>query len=274
MNCCGGRHDSEAATEQQTHGQARRHRRTSARESTRRGVDSPGRCRCAGQGRPLHRPPDLDITPAMRARIKVSAFTQGVTVADLLRGLLEREFPEHRRRTHHDCIRFACRWRGYGCTCRPACQRAADARGACLHRTTLQALPALRRTCAHAPARPLAPLRGVPAGRHVVPYPLAGQRLRHCALAAHGDAGLHAAGCSAAHPRRAAGARLLLHAEGENQVRAVLECIDAIEALGIAPAAVSPAYWRTLANRLAARLPLPEYTAERHAAWLTGRTLP
>src|SRR6218665_2657522 len=39
----------------------------------------------------------LDITPALRARIKVSAFTQGVTVADLLRGLLEREFPEHRR---------------------------------------------------------------------------------------------------------------------------------------------------------------------------------
>jgi len=35
----------------------------------------------------------LYITPAMRARIKVSAFTQGVTVADLLRGLLEREFP-------------------------------------------------------------------------------------------------------------------------------------------------------------------------------------
>lgn len=39
----------------------------------------------------------LDITPAMRARIKVSAFTQGVTVADMLRALLEREFPEHRR---------------------------------------------------------------------------------------------------------------------------------------------------------------------------------
>ena len=36
----------------------------------------------------------LDITPAMRSRIKVSAFTQGVTVADLLRTLLEREFPE------------------------------------------------------------------------------------------------------------------------------------------------------------------------------------
>ena len=70
------------------------------------------------------------------------------------------------------------------------------------------------------------------------------------------------------------GARLLLHAEGDNTVRAVLERIDAIEALGIAPAAVSPAYWRTLGNRLAARLPLPEYNAERHAAWLTGRALP
>ncbi|AYW58558.1 TPA: DUF2840 domain-containing protein [Pseudomonas aeruginosa] len=70
------------------------------------------------------------------------------------------------------------------------------------------------------------------------------------------------------------GARLLLHAEGENQVRAVLERIDAIEALGIAPVGASPTYWRTLANRLAARLPLPEYTAERHAAWLTGRALP
>ncbi|KAA1139946.1 chromosome partitioning protein ParB, partial [Citrobacter portucalensis] len=35
----------------------------------------------------------LDITPAMRARSKGAAFTQGVTVADLLRGLLEREFP-------------------------------------------------------------------------------------------------------------------------------------------------------------------------------------
>jgi len=39
----------------------------------------------------------LDITPALRARIKVSAFTQGVTVADLLRGLLEREFPEEQQ---------------------------------------------------------------------------------------------------------------------------------------------------------------------------------
>ena len=38
----------------------------------------------------------LDITPAMRSRIKVLAFTQGVTVVDLLRTLLEREFPENK----------------------------------------------------------------------------------------------------------------------------------------------------------------------------------
>ena len=49
--------------------------------------------------------------------------------------------------------------------------------------------------------------------------------------------------------------------------------IDAIEALGIAPTDASPAYWRTLGNRLAAREPLPPYTAERHAAWLAGRAL-
>ena len=35
----------------------------------------------------------LDVTPALRARIKVSAFTQNTTVAELLRALLEREFP-------------------------------------------------------------------------------------------------------------------------------------------------------------------------------------
>lgn len=70
------------------------------------------------------------------------------------------------------------------------------------------------------------------------------------------------------------GVRLLLHAEGERRVRAVLERIDAIEARDIAATNVSPAYWHTLGNRLAARLPLPEYGAARHAAWLAGRMLP
>ncbi len=69
------------------------------------------------------------------------------------------------------------------------------------------------------------------------------------------------------------GARLLLHAEGERQVRAILSCIDVIETLGIAPNAASPAYWHTLGNRMVAREPLPLYTAERHAAWRVGRVL-
>lgn len=69
------------------------------------------------------------------------------------------------------------------------------------------------------------------------------------------------------------GARLLLCAEGERQVQSVLPQIDAIEALGIDPAAVSPAYWRMLGNRLSARFPLPVYTTERHAAYLAGKVL-
>ena len=36
----------------------------------------------------------IDVTPALRARIKLAAFAQGVTVAERLRALLEHEFPE------------------------------------------------------------------------------------------------------------------------------------------------------------------------------------
>lgn len=35
----------------------------------------------------------IDITPELRGRIKIAAFQRGVTVADLLRDLLAREFP-------------------------------------------------------------------------------------------------------------------------------------------------------------------------------------
>ena len=35
----------------------------------------------------------IDVTPALRGRIKVAAFRRGVTVADMLRDLLAREFP-------------------------------------------------------------------------------------------------------------------------------------------------------------------------------------
>lgn len=35
----------------------------------------------------------VDVTPALRGRIKVAAFRRGITVADMLRDLLAREFP-------------------------------------------------------------------------------------------------------------------------------------------------------------------------------------
>ncbi len=53
----------------------------------------------------------------------------------------------------------------------------------------------------------------------------------------------------------------------------MLEVIDAIEALGIEPAAVAATYWHTAGNRLAARQPLPDYTSERHAAHLVRGAL-
>ena len=36
----------------------------------------------------------IDVAPGLRGRIKVAAFRQGLTVADMLRALFEREFPE------------------------------------------------------------------------------------------------------------------------------------------------------------------------------------
>ena len=36
----------------------------------------------------------IDVTPVLRGRIKIAAFQRGLTVADMLRALLDREFPE------------------------------------------------------------------------------------------------------------------------------------------------------------------------------------
>lgn len=36
----------------------------------------------------------IDVTSALRGRIKVIAFRRGLTAADMLRALLEREYPE------------------------------------------------------------------------------------------------------------------------------------------------------------------------------------
>jgi hypothetical protein len=41
----------------------------------------------------------IDITPELRGRIKVAAFRRGITVAEMLRDLLSREFPPNPRDT-------------------------------------------------------------------------------------------------------------------------------------------------------------------------------
>lgn len=69
------------------------------------------------------------------------------------------------------------------------------------------------------------------------------------------------------------GARILMRADGELAVKTVLAAIDAIETDGIDPCAVATIYWRMLGNRLAARRPLPTYTAERHEAHIARGAL-
>ncbi|WFU33628.1 hypothetical protein QA635_04050 [Bradyrhizobium brasilense] len=44
----------------------------------------------------------IDVTPALRGRIKVVAFQRGVTVADMLRELLAREFPTDTPESRHE----------------------------------------------------------------------------------------------------------------------------------------------------------------------------
>lgn len=59
-------------------------------------MDSPGDADALNKGDLYTARLTLDVTPALRARIKIAAFGRGVTVAELLRGLLEREFPDKR----------------------------------------------------------------------------------------------------------------------------------------------------------------------------------
>lgn len=64
------------------------------------------------------------------------------------------------------------------------------------------------------------------------------------------------------------GAHLLLEVSGHNNVQRVLHLIGEIETLDIAAVDVAPAYWLTVHNRIVTRLPIPPYTAARHAAHL------
>jgi len=57
-------------------------------------ADSPGATVTPERRNPFTARLTIDVTPALRGRIKIAAFARGQTVADMLRDLLAREFPE------------------------------------------------------------------------------------------------------------------------------------------------------------------------------------
>lgn len=67
------------------------------------------------------------------------------------------------------------------------------------------------------------------------------------------------------------GGEILLAIDGWPKVERVLQAIDAIEAVGIDPAEVSPDYWRHLHNRLTAGQEPRGYTRAQHRAFLLRR---
>ena len=69
------------------------------------------------------------------------------------------------------------------------------------------------------------------------------------------------------------GGEILLRIEGWPKVDDVLRHVDAVEAIGIDPAAVDPDHWRHVAHWMnAGEAPRP-YTAARHRAWLRRREI-
>lgn len=63
------------------------------------------------------------------------------------------------------------------------------------------------------------------------------------------------------------GGESLLRLSGWPKVKAGLEAIDAVEALGVAPDEAAPAHWRQVHHRLSAGLPHRPYGLMRHRAW-------
>lgn len=69
------------------------------------------------------------------------------------------------------------------------------------------------------------------------------------------------------------GGELLLHLRGWSKVRQALAVIDAVEALGLDPCAVSRDYWRQVHNRLIAGHAPQPYSLHRHRAWLLRQAI-
>jgi hypothetical protein len=84
-----------------------------------------------------------------------------------------------------------------------------------------------------------------------------------------GAVGPQAACCTV--PGVTPGGDVLLRQSGWPKVQRVLQVIDGLEALGVAPQDVAPDYWRQAQNRLAAGREPEPYTPARHRAWLLRR---
>jgi len=69
------------------------------------------------------------------------------------------------------------------------------------------------------------------------------------------------------------GGELLLRLSGWPKVERVLQAIDRVEALEIAPEDACPDHWRHVGNRIIAGLEPRPYTHVRHRAWLFRRRI-
>lgn len=72
-------------------------------------------------------------------------------------------------------------------------------------------------------------------------------------------------------PFVAPGGELLLRVQGWSKVEQVLQAIDGVEALGVAPEDAAPDHWRHVNNRISAGLAPRGYSLPRHGAWLRRR---
>lgn len=69
------------------------------------------------------------------------------------------------------------------------------------------------------------------------------------------------------------GGEVLLRQSGWPKVDRVLQIVDAVEALGIAPADAAPDYWHHVHNRLSVNEEPRAYTRSRHQVWQKRRRI-
>lgn len=74
-------------------------------------------------------------------------------------------------------------------------------------------------------------------------------------------------------PYVAPGAEILLDIGGWPKVQAVLEAIDAVEAVGVRAADAAPDHWRHVGARVGVGLAPRRYDHRRHRAWMLRRRL-